>query len=725
MNFLDHALALARAGFRVFPLVPMGKRPALKRFPVLASTDVKAIPEWWHDPVTYRVTDHNVGISTEGLLVLDVDMKDGFDGEASILIWELRGWFLPRTYTQRTPTGGVHVFFRAPYQVANSVRKIAPGIDVRGKGGYVVGRGSATHRGEYTGDLTVPVAEAPQWLLSLVARAPLGPTRLVVPPLQGAALEQAKIRAVTHLAVLPPAPAGQRDDLAYKAACKCRDVGLDLDSTYELMLEHWKSEPQLEDHEVYHAVASAYTYAQGALGSADPAREFDVVVDPKAVEGEIVPDVHPLEALNRQYFYVSTASGTVFQEFTDHDGKPRLKQFTIEGFHNHLAAETFKDGAGKYQQTSKLWIKSPKRRSYDGMVFVPEKPVDRRWYNLWRGFAVEPARRGEAMPTSAKLALDAFLEHAMVNVCANKHDHFHWLLSWFAHLVQTPWEKPLIAPVFQGLKGTGKTALVERVGDLLRPHFMAIDKEEQVHGRFNSHMENLLLFCWEEAVWAFNKANESTVKGLVTGTSLVIERKGQEPYSIDNRMRIAVTSNATAAVPVSDDERRWAIFRIGNGRRLDTQFFYNMRIRMQEKGGGPHLLRYLLDYDIAGLDINIAPDTPELRAQKDQQRPFFEQWWRECLGAGRLIGSDLDGWAEVVEKDRFRQAVSRYYRERNLDQRIPDERTLGRALFELCPAAANAQIRSDGRRVYAYNLPALDVAKAAWEERLGRKEEWE
>ncbi len=36
------------------------------------------------------------------------------------------------------------------------------------------------------------------------------------------------------------------------------------------------------------------------------------------------------------------------------------------------------------------WLQHPNRRQYDGIVFDPEEAIDERYYNMWRGFAVEP-----------------------------------------------------------------------------------------------------------------------------------------------------------------------------------------------------------------------------------------------------------------------------------------------------------------------------------------------
>jgi hypothetical protein len=107
-----------------------------------------------------------------GVFVLDID---GPQGEASLAAWEAAGLTLPQSRTHRTGKGR-HVLFQWPdgHDIRNSASKAAPGIDVRGKGGYVVIPPSIHAFGaayEVIDD-TAP-AEMPKWLLDLVTAVAL------------------------------------------------------------------------------------------------------------------------------------------------------------------------------------------------------------------------------------------------------------------------------------------------------------------------------------------------------------------------------------------------------------------------------------------------------------------------------------------------------------------------------------------------------------------------
>lgn len=148
---LDHALALAGEGFRVFPLTPGGKTPALATdWRATATTDPERIRAMWWDPVMEVDQPYNVGIATgDGLVVLDVDMKDGKDGESALRLLELLDGELPDTRQVITATGSRHLYFRCGHPVGCSHSAIGEGLDVKGDGGFVVAPGSIIGGAEY------------------------------------------------------------------------------------------------------------------------------------------------------------------------------------------------------------------------------------------------------------------------------------------------------------------------------------------------------------------------------------------------------------------------------------------------------------------------------------------------------------------------------------------------------------------------------------------------
>lgn len=146
---LNNALKLVAEGFRVFPLEPNSKVPMRgTSWLKLATTDPAKVERLWRDPVMGWEADWGVGIATgQGLMVFDADPKNG--GMESLQRLEFIQGDLPASFRVRTPSGGIHIYLRTETPVANSAGKIAPGVDIRGEGGYVVGPGTMIDGKQY------------------------------------------------------------------------------------------------------------------------------------------------------------------------------------------------------------------------------------------------------------------------------------------------------------------------------------------------------------------------------------------------------------------------------------------------------------------------------------------------------------------------------------------------------------------------------------------------
>lgn len=158
-SLADAAIAIAATGLPVFPC-GANKRPLTEHGFKDASTDETTIRRWFADPAAVMI-----GMPTgraSGLVVVDVDIKDGRQG----MDWlNANSHRLPQTRTIRTGSGGLHLYLRHWGEVVrNSASRIAPGIDVRGDGGYVIVVPSPNY---VVADAAEP-AEADGWLRALL-----------------------------------------------------------------------------------------------------------------------------------------------------------------------------------------------------------------------------------------------------------------------------------------------------------------------------------------------------------------------------------------------------------------------------------------------------------------------------------------------------------------------------------------------------------------------------
>jgi hypothetical protein len=166
---LAAALDYAAKRLPVFPCVPNGKLPAIARGFHSATTNPETIKRYW------RASDRNIGIPTgsvSGFWLLDID---GGAGEAGLRDLEVKHGRLPATREVITGGGGRHVWFEYTGPVSSTAGRIAPGIDTRGDGGYVIVPPSMHESGRaysWSVDSIDELAVAPDWLVRLARTKP-------------------------------------------------------------------------------------------------------------------------------------------------------------------------------------------------------------------------------------------------------------------------------------------------------------------------------------------------------------------------------------------------------------------------------------------------------------------------------------------------------------------------------------------------------------------------
>ena len=182
---LDAALIYAHRGWPVFPChSPMrgvggctccrgdcsspGKHPRVAHGLGSATTDVEIVRRWWNTWPRANVAVRTG--ATSGLVVLDIDPEHG--GEETLRRVLAEHGDLPEGRTIRTGSGGRHLYFRHPGGVVrnDSGRRIGPGVDIRGDGGYVIAPPSRHASGKQyvVAARGNQLPTLPEWLLSLV-----------------------------------------------------------------------------------------------------------------------------------------------------------------------------------------------------------------------------------------------------------------------------------------------------------------------------------------------------------------------------------------------------------------------------------------------------------------------------------------------------------------------------------------------------------------------------
>ncbi len=351
----------------------------------------------------------------------------------------------------------------------------------------------------------------------------------------------------------------------------------------------------------------------------------------KAVEGIAATDDARAEfmaKMNRRFAVIQNGNQTrILDEATDFR---LLSKNDFQLATSNMYAPNTKDWAGG------VWLHGGGRREYSGIVFSPGGDVAGK-YNMWRGFSIV-ARPGDCS-LYWQLVRDA--------ICAGDLQIYEYVRRYFAHLIQRPGERPEVAIVLRGGQGTGKNTCVDTIGSLVSEHYCQINNVDQLTGRFNAHMRNVILMHANEATWGGNKSEAGKLKAMITDATIPIEMKGVDILHIDNYMRTVVSSNEAWPVPVEADDRRFLILEVSPVYAQNTIFFGKLHTQLNN-GGREALMHDLLTEEISNFSPRDKPATPFGADMKIRSADGPTRWLYDCLAS--------NAWARAVSNSIFTQS---------------------------------------------------------------------
>jgi hypothetical protein len=390
---------------------------------------------------------------------------------------------------------------------------------------------------------------------------------------------------------------------------------------------------------------------------------------------------------------------------------------------NTLLCNRFVPGSSS-QNAANWWLKHPRRRQYDRIVFQPGVE-DQNSYNLWRGFAIQPAEGDCAL----------FWVLLREVICSGNQILYDYIKCWLAHLFQHPGELPGTSIVLRGKQGTGKTTFADTIGKLVgEPHYLSVTCMSQVTGRFNAHLANTLLLTANEAIWGGNKAEEGNLKAMVTDRTVAIEGKGRDVIQLPNYKRLIACTNNQWAVPMDADDRRFLVLDVSDVHKEDQDYF--SALFGQLNGGGYEALMYdlmtanldsfnprLLPRTGTGLDIKLRSGDAALRwiyellelgANDQQPATYFER-----------ANSKTERWMSAVAKSNLYDSYSTFC-SRQRERHIATDSEFFKFLRRVLPRLDDNRSSIKGGRIRQLVFPALSECRTQFENymNMSGKIEW-
>jgi len=592
---LAAALIYAERGLPIFPCNSR-KQPYIARGFKSATTNQAQIKDWWG-----RWPDGLIGLPTgaaTNICALDIDIKDDVSGYVSIPDWELLS-----PVVVRTRSGGAHLYFSHESGVRNSAGSIAPGIDVRAEGGYVIAPPS--HGYEFLKGDIAALSHLPPW-----------PKRFL--PCLTVAVRQSRPTSARFINSDNPIPEGRRNASLASVAGTMRRRGLHDSEILPALLavNAGRCVPPLDEVEVERIARSICRYPllkEIQTRVEDERRRLQREENAQiGKSSDAIPttEIHTLEEMLERFVFIRDGSQVA-------DATCPHSILSLTDFRNATAGskhQTFNpDGGTKTKAASQIWLEHPSRLEAETLTFragantTTTSPNGRDALNLWR------PRPRPKVPENWN------------NMASRFEAHIQWLwgedaeafLDWLAHIEQQPGVLPHFGWLHASREhGTGRNWVSCVLARVWRGHVAAsLDLVGMLEGKFNDRLSRCLLAIVDEINEGGSQKyrHADTLRQLVTAEMREINPKYGRRHIEYNAARWLIFSNHAGALPLDEHDRRfWVVSHEGGAR--DEAYYTRLYSLLSDPGFIPSIIQLLRQRDISQFNPGKRPPMTAAKA---------------------------------------------------------------------------------------------------------------
>lgn len=145
--------------------------------------------------------------------------------------------------------------------------------------------------------------------------------------------------------------------------------------------------------------------------------------------------------------------------------------------------------------------------------------------------------------------------------------------KWLAGIVQFPGTKFQWAPVIQGVQGNGKTFFYELLRHIVGAKYTHKQDPNDLDNKFNGWIADKLVVCIDEIRAGGNSKIADILKPMITNDDISFQAKGQDQMTAQSCANFILMSNHKDAVPITQTERRYAVFFTGQQTLADLATF--------------------------------------------------------------------------------------------------------------------------------------------------------
>lgn len=363
-------------------------------------------------------------------------------------------------------------------------------------------------------------------------------------------------------------------------------------------------------------------------------KEFESFDIPEDTEEEVAPKIskelymETKKKFETNHFYYSTTN--TIAEVND---KGNIIFYTLDHAATLFNTFDFKHGKAIEDRTSflKLWIKDFTRRQYDQ---IDQKPsTDPRIYSPPTIFKYQ-----EATTTTNDKVLKYFIELCEL-ASGGSESMKTYMIYWFAHILQKPFENPGTSIILTGRQGCGKDTLGDFMSEWVigSKYSHNYTSTEQFWDRHDCERMGKFFIKIEEASGFLNRQHIGTMKAIITSHSLTVNPKGTKAITTGNYNRLFMTTNEGSPVKIEEANRRFLISACSPKRVGDFEYWSELRKALFNAEGGATVAKYLMSLNLDGFYPQIIPMSEYAEDVRDNDKStedkFIEQWLGEEVNA--------------------------------------------------------------------------------------------
>lgn len=277
-----------------------------------------------------------------------------------------------------------------------------------------------------------------------------------------------------------------------------------------------------------------------------------------------------------------------------------------------------------------IYLESRHRKEYKGVAFDPSNKLDPSIYNLFNGF-----KYGSGKST---ICIQKFKDYVREVICSANNQRYMIIWSFFAQMLQNPFQKMGTAIIMMSIEGSGKGTLMRVIGELMDKYYMASTDHKRITSPFNKHLETVLLYYANEANFTDSSLTANKLKNIITETDATSEIKGGDTYATRNYTHLVIDSNDNAPVQKNADSRRFISLEVSSVRVGDIAYWDELNALIETDGFYESVMYDLMNFDYSEwADFLRVPPVEEISPEQIQASfSAVEAWWQYCLENARI-----------------------------------------------------------------------------------------